>query len=257
LDVIGIAIASLLASLLTFFSGFGLGTILLPVFAIWFSVEMAVAMTAIVHFLNNLFKLVLVGSNIDRNVLIRFGVPAIFAAFFGAYLLIQLTVFVPLYTYEWGQRTYHITPIKLLMSLIMFLFIAFEVVPRLKKIEFEPKYLGWGGVLSGFFGGLSGHQGALRSAFLVRTNLSKEAFIATGTAIACLVDFMRLGVYFRHFNTQSISAEPVVLTLATFSAFVGAYMGNRILKKITMDNIQFIVSIGLALLAMALGLGLI
>ena len=33
---------------------------------------------------------------------------------------------------------------------------------------------------SGFFGGLSGMQGALRSAFLARAGLSKEAFVASG-----------------------------------------------------------------------------
>jgi acyl-CoA reductase-like NAD-dependent aldehyde dehydrogenase len=43
-----------------------------------------------------------------------------------------------------------------------------------------PGYLPVGGLLSGFFGGLSGHQGALRSVFLLRAGLTKESFIATG-----------------------------------------------------------------------------
>lgn len=46
---------------------------------------------------------------------------------------------------------------------------------------FPPHWLPLGGLLSGFFGGLSGNQGALRSAFLLKAGLSKEAFIATGT----------------------------------------------------------------------------
>lgn len=45
------------ASGLTFFSGFGLGTLLLPAFALFFTVEKAIALTAVVHFLNGLFKL--------------------------------------------------------------------------------------------------------------------------------------------------------------------------------------------------------
>lgn len=45
------------ASGVTLFSGFGLGTVLLmPVFAVFFPVP-AIVLTAIVHFLNNLFKL--------------------------------------------------------------------------------------------------------------------------------------------------------------------------------------------------------
>lgn len=58
-----IPIVALLASLLTFFSGFGLGTILLPAFAIFFPVNIAVALTAIVHLLNTIFKFGLVGRN--------------------------------------------------------------------------------------------------------------------------------------------------------------------------------------------------
>ncbi len=49
--------AALVASLLTFYSGFSLGTILTPIMAIYFLIETAVAMTALVHFANNLFKL--------------------------------------------------------------------------------------------------------------------------------------------------------------------------------------------------------
>jgi hypothetical protein len=59
---------ALLASGLTFFSGFGLGTLLLPAFALFFPVEQAVALTAVVHFLNGLFKLGLVGRHADCRV---------------------------------------------------------------------------------------------------------------------------------------------------------------------------------------------
>ncbi len=38
--------------------------------------------------------------------------------------------------------------------------------------------------MTGFFGGLSGMQGAMRSAFLAKSGLGKEAFIATGAVIA-------------------------------------------------------------------------
>ena len=60
MEYILIPIVALLASALTFFSGFGLGTLLLPAFALFFPVDVAIALTAIVHFLNNTFKFVLV-----------------------------------------------------------------------------------------------------------------------------------------------------------------------------------------------------
>lgn len=48
--------------------------------------------------------------------------------------------------------------------------------------------------MSGFFGGLSGNQGAFRSAFLIKAGLSKDAYIATGVVAAVIVDLTRLGI---------------------------------------------------------------
>ena len=62
-----ISAVALLASGLTFFSGFGLGTLLLPAFALFVPVEQAVALTAVVHFLNSIYKVVLVGRFIDTK----------------------------------------------------------------------------------------------------------------------------------------------------------------------------------------------
>ena len=89
MEYLVISIAAIIASGLTLFSGFGLGTLLMPVFAIFFPVEIAIALTAIVHFLNNLFKFILVGKFTDKGVVLRFGLPAAIFAFFGAKILIM------------------------------------------------------------------------------------------------------------------------------------------------------------------------
>ena len=190
-----IIITAFLASGLTFFSGFGLGTILLPVFAIFFPVEIAVALTAIVHFLNNVFKFFLVGKSIDKSILWRFGIPAIISAFVGAFVLNYLSDLKPFHEYQLLGKTFQMTFIKIIIAALLIFFALFDLIPKLKNLKFNKKYLPIGGFISGFFGGLSGHQGALRSAFLIRSGLSKESFIATGIAIACLIDVTRLSVY--------------------------------------------------------------
>jgi uncharacterized protein len=63
-----VIVAAFVASGLTFFSGFGLGTLLLPAFAFFFPAEQAVALTAVVHLLNGLFKLGLVARHADLSV---------------------------------------------------------------------------------------------------------------------------------------------------------------------------------------------
>lgn len=252
-----VCIAALLASGLTLFSGFGLGTLLLPVFAIFFPVEIAVAVTAIVHLLNNLFKLVLLGKYADKSVVLKFGLPAIAAAFLGAWLLVRLSDLKPIVNYTLLSHGFHVMPVKLIIAIMMATFAMFELIPRFEKMSFEAKYLPLGGILSGFFGGLSGHQGALRSAFLIRSGLSKEGFIATGIVISCLVDFSRLSIYSTHLLFQGIGDRRFLLLSAIASAFLGAFVGNRLVKKITMRTVHIIVSVMIFGIAIGLAAGII
>ena len=148
-------------------------------------------------------------------------------------------------------------PVKLIIASLMLLFAFFELVPKLSKIQFDEKYLSLGGAFSGFFGGLSGNQGALRSAFLVRLNLSKEAFIASGIAIACMVDISRLTLYSRYFFNSETSLNLYLLAAATLSAFAGAFLGNKLLKKITLNSVKYIVATMLLVFSILLGIGII
>ena len=252
-----IALASIIASGLTLFSGFGLGTMLLPVFALFFPVEVAIGMTAVVHLLNNLFKLILLGKHADKKVIIQFGLPAIIMAFIGAFLLVWFSDMTPFYTYELGGRIFYIQPVQFIIGILILAFVLVELQPQFKKLAIDKKYLSLGGALSGFFGGLSGHQGALRSMFLLKAGLNKESFIATGVVIASLVDFSRLLVYSSRFDSAFEQGYILLLIVAVVSAFVGVYLGNRLLKKVTMHVVQIIVSVLLVIIALGLILGII
>jgi len=256
-EIVIICLAAFLTAILTFFSGFGLGTILLPVFAIFFPVEIAIALTGVVHFSNNLFKIVLVGKNTDKSVLIRFGIPAILASFFGAWLLLKITVLPSILQYQMWGKEFEITPVKLIIAILLIVFSILEIAPSFQKIQFGRNKLVFGGILSGFFGGLTGIQGAIRSAFLIKSGLSKEAYIATGVMIACLVDFTRLSVYASRFTASNLHENLTLLISATLAAVTGAFIGSRLLKKITLRFIQVLVAIMLMLISFALGFGII
>jgi hypothetical protein len=62
---------AIVVSALTLFSGFGLRTLLMPAFALFFPINVAVASTAVVHLVNNLFKVGLVGKHANIRVVIR------------------------------------------------------------------------------------------------------------------------------------------------------------------------------------------
>jgi uncharacterized membrane protein YfcA len=251
-----ICLAAFLASGLTLFSGFGLGTLLLPVMAIFFPIDSAIALTAVVHALNNLFKFHLLGRHANREAVVKFGVPAILSALTGAWLLLWLSDLQPLVTYQIFGRELNIMPVKLVVASLMVFFALFELAPPFTEISFAKKYLPLGGMLSGFFGGLSGHQGALRSAFLLKAGLSKESFIATGVVISLLVDIPRLLVYSVNLHLLQLK-EINLLAAAVGAAFAGACLGNRLVKKITLRFIQIIVALMLLSIAVALGAGVI
>ena len=251
-----ICTAAFLASGLTLFSGFGLGTILLPTMAIFFPLDTAIALTAVVHLLNNLFKFALLGRQADKKTVLRFGLPAVLAAVLGAELLLWLSHLQPLLTYKMFGRQFQVMPVKLVVACLMVFFALFELLPRFAGIVVEKKYLPLGGFLSGFFGGLSGHQGAWRSVFLLKSGLSKESFIATGVVITLMVDIPRIIVY--NARLPLLQGDGLsLLAAAVLAAFSGAYLGNRLLKKVTLRTIQILVALMLLVIAAGLCLGLI
>jgi uncharacterized membrane protein YfcA len=259
---LSVALVAFLAAGLTMYSGFGLGTLLLPVFALFFPAEMAVVATAMVHGANNVFKVSLLGRHADREVVLKFGLPAIFAAILGAIALgwlAQLSSSVTIDVNETSQ--FRITPVKLLIGFLMIGFALFELLPRFRKLQFDRKFLPLGGVLSGFFGGLSGHQGALRSAFLAKTGLDTEQFVGSNAAIGFLVDLTRISVYVALFSAagghmSDFAGWPLVITAAV-SAFFGVMLGKKFLQKVTISSIQTLVGVLLFGVGLALVTGVI
>lgn len=262
ISYLSICTAALLVAGLTMYSGFGLGTLLMPVFALFFPVEVAVAATAVVHSANNLFKIGLVGRFADRQLVLHFGVPALFAAFAGAAALGYVAHFGELASWSLGPRRAVITPLKLVMGLLMLIFALFELLPRLRGLKIDRRWLVPGGLLSGFFGGFSGHQGALRSAFLAKVGISPQAFVGTNAVIACLVDAARIATYVAVFflagsaNPLGPEAWPLILA-AMIAAFVGVRLGKSLLHKVTMKAIQTLTGVLLLLIAAGLASGLI
>ena len=248
---------ALLASILTFFSGFGLGTILLPVFSLFFDLPTAILLTAIVHFMNNIFKFFLIGKKINKKIFLSFGLPSLFAALAGAWCLGQISNSYYLFSYQLFSHTFSVSILGLVISLLMIFFAFWEVIPFFKRLSFNQNKIMLGGFLSGFFGGLTGHQGALRTAFLIRLQLEKEMFIATGIAIACLVDAARMAVYATSINVHLIHNNYRLLISAIISAWIGALIGNKLIKKTTYNFIKWFVLVFMITIALFVGSGIL
>jgi hypothetical protein len=257
MEILFVSTAAFAVAILTFFSGFGLGTILTPVFMIFFPVDLAIGLVGVVHFFNNVFKLILTVRNADKAVILKFGLPAVVAAIIGSWLLLHIPDAKPLFTYELAGRTIAVFPVKFIISVLLIIFAAIDLIPYFSKLQFGKKSLPIGGALSGFFGGLSGNQGALRTAFLIKAGLSKEAFIGTAVVVSTLVDFTRIGMYATRFTKAGLGENLTLLACATVAGIAGAFVGHRLLKKLTVRVLQVTVAVMLIVLSVALGAGLI
>lgn len=259
MDFLLIALVAFLASGLTLYSGFGLGTLLLPAFALFLPAPAAVAATAMVHLLNNLFKAGLLGRQAHWNTVLRFGVAAIPAAILGSWLLGQLGA-EP--AFSWSALGHSFTPTLagVVIGLLMIIFAVLELQPWFQRLSAPPRLLPLGGLVSGFFGGLTGQQGALRSMFLLKTGLDPARFIATGVMLAVLVDLARLPVYAADLSRGSLELsgrQAGLLATGTVAAFLGAWLGARYIRKTSLAGLRLIVAMLMIAIGAALVVGLI
>jgi len=257
MEYIIVAFAVLIGASLTFFSGFGLGTIMLPVFALFFDIEVAVGATAIVHLSNNLFKFLLVRKFIHLQTFLRFGIPAMLAAILGSTLLTLITDSEAIYTYLISGREFEVTWMKVVIGSLMIFFAWFDLSPKYSNLKVDSKHLPLGGLLSGFFGGVSGHQGAFRAAFLSKSGLNKKQFVGTSNAISLVIDISRIPVYLGLFTlgttkeldlAASLSDGKMLLVIGIVFAFVGTFVGKRLIEKTTIVGVQRLVGVLLFLM---------
>ena len=260
MDVVIIALVALFASALTLVSGFGLGTILLPAFALFFPVPVAVAATGIVHLLNNLFKGALLYKRADWRLVMLLGIPAIPSAVLGAWLLAMLGDTPRIFEWTVFGGWFGPTGAGLAVGVLLIVFAALELQTWFHKLAAPPNLMPVGGVLTGFFGGLTGQQGALRSMFLLRAGLKPGAFISTGVMIAILVDLSRLAAYAGSFTAAGLhpsGRQAVLVAVGTLAAFVGAYVATSRIEKMTVRSIRTAVAGLMLIIGAALAAGLV
>jgi len=247
-----IPLVAFLASILTFFSGFGLGTLLMAAMIWYYPHELAIALTGFVHFVNSALKSAL-NRSVNWKIVLVFGLPSLLAAVIGSVLLTSLSN-KTLILFDLTE-TLLTRPVSLLKFIIGFFMMSFSILELTLKGKSSALPLWLGGALSGFMGGLSGHQGALRSVFLMNRVGEVSAFVSTAAFIGLMTDVSRNSIYLVNLNWGTVDIPQLVLTV--IAAAAGVLIGTRLLKKITFGFIQTVVSIGLFLLGSATVTGLI
>ena len=220
-ELLLVAIGSFLAAALTVPAGFGLSTILTPLVLLLMGPHEAVAVVAVVHGAHNAGKFAALRESVDFEAFRRYGVWLVLGAILGAALQNEV-------------------PQKPLLALIGAFLVS---LPLLSMSE------GWtgyripeandslGGFGSGFMGGLTGHQGALRAMFLTRRLPDKMAYAATASVLALCVDLSRVPVYLL-FRYDEMSQHAALTLVLVISALIGVRVGKTWLERLKSEWIH-------------------
>ena len=71
------------------------------------------------------------------------------------------------------------------------------------------------------------------------------------------IDSQCISVYYPYFSLYRMEDQAWLLVVAIASAFLGTFLGNRLVKKVTMRSIQMLVSVMLLGIAIGLAGGLL
>jgi len=217
-------------------SGFGVGSLLTPALVPGLGMKLAVAAVTIPHLIGTSLRLWQMRQHVDRHVLRSFGLASAGGGLGGALLS------------YWLQSA---ALIGIFAALLIFAGLS-GLTGLVKKMRFHGRAAWLAGVVSGLLGGLVGNQGGIRSAALLGFELRRDAFVASATAIALLVDGARLPVYLVT-QWEGIASAIFPIAIATVGVLVGTLVGRRILERIPESVFRKAVSFMLILLGIHMG----
>lgn len=225
MQIIFIALLTLIASIIGTTTGFGISTIMVPVLLLFLPLPQTLLLVGIIHFFGDLWKMLLFRQGIRWRLIFLFGIPGAIMSFFGARLIFS----VP-------QAT-----LSRLLGATLIAYAAYLFANRFFNIRPQPAVAVGAGALSGFLAGIFGVGGAVRAMFLSAFDLPKAVYIATSGAIASVIDITRLGTY---------AAGGVSLPLAYWQflplfiiiSFFGAQMAQKIVSHIPQKQFRMLVA---------------
>lgn len=229
-------VVSLIAGGVASIAGFGIGSLLTPLFALKTGTALAIGAISIVHFLGTLLRFLIRRKYINKRILLTFGITSAIGGLIGA--LFHNILYSPILTFIFA-------------CLLIFAGIT-GLSGISEKWHLHGKSVWIAGAISGLFGGLVGNQGGIRSAAMFGLDLKEKEFVATATGIALAVDLVRMPVYFTFQWKEILSVWPLVV-ISAIGVLIGTEIGVWTLHKIPETLFKRIVSgiillIGLAIL---------
>ena len=218
-------IAGFCAGAIASIAGFGIGSILTPLLGAQIGIKLAVACVSIPHVLGTTVRFWTLRHRVDKHVLRTFGLMSAAGGLAGA--LLHAVVTSP--------------QLKGIFACIL-IFAGFMGMTGLSdRIRFGRAGAWIAGGVSGLLGGLIGNQGGIRAAAMLAFDVPKEAFVATATAIALIVDGVRMPVYAFTNGKAMLAVWPLIAT-TTVAVILGTLLGRALLGRIPEKIFRRVVS---------------
>lgn len=225
----------MLAGAIAAVTGFGIGSILTPVLALQVGTKLAVAATAIPHFVGTAQRFWILRRHVDRRVLLGFGIASALGGLTGALLHASAS----------GRA------LSLVFGALLLLAGISELTGWIGRVRWGRRAAWIAGALSGMLGGLVGNQGGIRSASMLGFDVPKESFVATATAVGLFVDLARLPVYLATQGRAILGVAPLLL-VAVPGVILGTVLGTRFLRRVPERAFRRVVAVLLLLLGIAM-----
>ena len=225
-------VAAVIAGAIASISGFGIGSVLTPVLSTQFDVRLAIAMVSLPHLAGTFVRFLLVRTHIDRDVLLGFGAASAIGGLVGAAL----------------QTVVQSAALAVIFGLLLVFAGLGSLTGFAQRMRFSGRRSALvGGALSGLLGGLVGNQGGIRAAALLGFDVERQAFIATATAVALIVDGARIPVYLVT-QGNDLAQHWQLIALLAIGAVVGTIVGGWTLRQ--MNDAVFRRVVGVLLLGL-------
>jgi uncharacterized membrane protein YfcA len=233
LILIGLAAAA--AGAVATVAGFGIGSLLTPLLALQGGTKLAVALVSIPHVAGTALRLWMLRRHVTRPLLISFGLPSAIGGLTGA--LLHEVAGGPLLT-------------AVFAGLLVFAGLS-GLTGLAQRMRFGRRMAWVAGALSGLLGGMVGNQGGIRSAAMLGFDVPKEAFVATATAVALIVDGARVPVYLATQGSEMLRLWPFMLA-SVVGVLAGTLAGGRMLRRVPEPIFRRVVSVVLLVLGVAM-----
>ena len=225
MEILFITLITVVAGTIGAVTGFGTSTIMVPALLLWLPLPATLLIVGVIHWFGDIWKIALFRKGFDWKLIAAFGIPGLPLAWVGAGLVFAapeavlsqiLGAFIVAYT----------------------LFLFFNPTFKFKRNTLTAVV---GGGLSGFFAGIFGIGGAIRSAFLAAFDLQKIVYIATAGVIGLAVDSTRLVAYWRDGATLG-DLPPWSLFIFILASLAGAQIAKKTVDRIPQKSFRIVVA---------------